>query len=174
LRALFVDLPLLLPGVVLSIGLAVLLAPWLSQRLRTSRSVGFLVLASIGVIVAATITPDLAALAGGPPSDGVCDLRRIGLPPLAALRGINQTSLNVLLFVPLGFAIGLLPPSRRVALVLLLVLASPFVVELTQLTVTSLGRGCQSADVIDNSLGLIVGLALASIIRMNRGTTPIT
>jgi hypothetical protein len=44
-------------------------------------------------------------------------------------------------------------------------LAMPFVVELTQSFVTSLGRGCESADIIDNLTGLCLGFGVGTVLR---------
>ena len=89
----------------------------------------------------------------------------VGPPPLGLLRGLNDVSLNVALFVPLGFAIALLPRSRRSLAVLVAAIAFPFVIEATQALVTPLGRGCESADVVDNLLGLAAGLAAGVVAR---------
>jgi glycopeptide antibiotics resistance protein len=93
----------------------------------------------------------------------VCDVSRVGLIPLRELTRVNEASLNVLLFVPLGLAVAMLPRTRGAALVALGAVALPFVVEGLQLVVTVLGRGCQTADVFDNLLGLAVGFALGTL-----------
>jgi VanZ family protein len=88
-----------------------------------------------------------------------CDLTRVGLASLEDLSSFNDASLNILLFVPLGAAIGLLPGSRRKAAIAIAAILAPFAIELFQLLVPQLGRGCQSADVVDNLTGLVLGLA---------------
>ena len=40
----------------------------------------------------------------------------------------------------------------------------PFAIEITQLLVHVLGRGCQSTDLIDNLTGLVLGLAAGAVI----------
>jgi glycopeptide antibiotics resistance protein len=72
----------------------------------------------------------------------------------------NETSLNVVLFVPLGLALGLLPGRRTANLLILAGLVSPFFVEAIQLVVQPLGRGCQTADIIDNLTGVVIGLLI--------------
>lgn len=42
--------------------------------------------------------------------------------------------------------------------------ALPFVIEATQLLVPSLGRACESADVVDNLTGLVLGLAAGAVV----------
>ena len=65
--------------------------------------------------------------------------------------------------IPLGFAIVLLPRSRRKLAVLLGAIALPFAVESIQFIASPLGRECQSSDVIDNLTGLFVGLAAGTV-----------
>jgi glycopeptide antibiotics resistance protein len=89
---------------------------------------------------------------------GTCDLSRMGLAPLHELLHIDDTSLNILMFIPFGTAVGLLGRSRQMAVLIVVAIALPFVIELTQLLVPALERGCQSADVIDNLTGLALGL----------------
>lgn len=158
-------LPLFLPGVVVSVVLAALVAGPVARALATRRSVAMLLIVSIGVIVSATLTPlGTVAFDGG--AAGSCDLSRLGPPPLGALRRITDTSLNVALFIPLGLAISLLPRSRQAGAVLVGAVLFPFAIELTQLLVPAISRGCESADVIDNLLGLAVGLAAGTALRM--------
>ena len=68
------------------------------------------------------------------------------------------------MFIPLGFAIAMVPRSRRKAAVLAAAVALPFVIEATQLVVTPLGRACQSADVVDNLTGLVLGLVAGAVV----------
>ena len=76
----------------------------------------------------------------------------------------------MVMFIPLGFAIAVVPRSPRKAAVLVAAVALPFVIEATQLLVAPLGRACQSADVFDNLLGLVVGLGVGSVVgRIGRG-----
>jgi glycopeptide antibiotics resistance protein len=89
---------------------------------------------------------------------GVCDLSRLGPPRIDEWLLLGDPALNVLLFVPLGVAIAFLPRTRRTAGVVVVAAASPFVIELVQLAVKPLGRGCQSGDVVDNLMGLVLGI----------------
>ena len=96
----------------------------------------------------------------------------MGLAPLSEYLHLGgATSLNVILFVPLGLAIGLLGRSPVTAWLLVGALASPVVIETIQSLAPMLGRGCQSRDVVDNLLGLGIGLvlgALLSVVRAGR------
>ena len=150
-------LPWLLPGIAVSAVVSVLVGGVVARALGTRRAVATLLVFSLGIIVSATLTPlggDLV-LDGG--VVGTCDLSRLRLPPLGYFRGLNGVSLNVVLFVPLGVAISLLPRTRRTAAVAMGALLLPLAIEMTQLLVPAISRGCESADVIDNLVGLAVG-----------------
>ncbi len=144
-----------------------------ARWLRVRRPVAWVLLFSTGVILAGTMTPLVAA---DRPDIGLvrsCDLSRIGLAPLDRLRWPTDELGNILLFIPLGFTIALVPRSRRKAVVLAAAAALPFVIEGTQFLVTPLHRACQSGDVIDNLTGLLVGLvagALAAWVAARRAT----
>jgi len=133
--------------------------------LRTSRGGAFLLVVSLGAVLSATVTP-IHPLMPEAVHAQTCDLSRIGLAPLGYFRSINDTSLNVLLFMPLGLAAGLVPGSRRkVALVAALV-ALPFAIEALQLAAPVLERGCECADVVDNLTGLVAGLTVSGLVRL--------
>jgi hypothetical protein len=167
-------LPLLLPGIVISVVAALVFARPVAQVLGSSRNVAGLLIFSLGLIAAATLTPDGAALFDGRVSTGQCDTSRTGLPPLRAFLRPNEASLNVLLFIPLGIAVALLPRTRRSFVVAVSAIALTFVIETLQLVLPALGRGCQTADLVDNLLGLaigaIVGLVLERVARGLRTT----
>jgi glycopeptide antibiotics resistance protein len=154
-------LPLLLPVLVAGIGLAAWAARPLARRLGAHPLVAFLLVGSVALIIAVTLTPFVGASPAEPRLGGWCDLSRVGPPPPSLLTRVNDVSLNVLLFVPLGLAVGLLPASSARNAVLMGALALPFAVEAIQSIVTPLGRGCESADVMDNLSGVLLGLAIA-------------
>ncbi len=136
-----------------------------ARWLHASRVLAALVLIGFGLVAAATLVPTAAAMEGGS-SDGVCDFSRVGLASIRELTTVNPTSLNVLLFIPLGVAVGLLPWSRAAAVVAVLAVSLTFVVETIQLLLPVLGRGCQTADMVDNSLGLVIGLLVGATLRL--------
>jgi glycopeptide antibiotics resistance protein len=150
----------LLPGLALSIILALVLGGSVARRLGTTRIVATLLIVGLGAALSATITPSREALMGMPQISAGCDLSRIGLAPWWDYVHVDDASLNVLLFVPLGVAIGLMPRSRIQAGLILGSVLLPVAIETTQLVATPLGRACQSADVVDNLLGLVVGLGV--------------
>jgi hypothetical protein len=154
------DLPLFWPAAGLVLVFAAGLAGWLGRALVTSRSSAFLLLASLGVILAATITPSISAFV---PIDrpGGCILGQFDPPPLSLLLYPNETSLNVALFVPLGIACGLLRRWWQVAVTSALAVGFPFGIEMIQFEVPPLGRVCSTADVAANLTGLTVGLMVS-------------
>ena len=153
--------PLFLPALAIWALVSVVLSGRTARALGTSRLVAFLVLVSLGFTLTATLTPTSEAVVGEVGPGGGCDLRQLGLPPLSQLLRPNDVSLNVILFVPLGFALGLLPLARRSIIIIGLAFAVPLLIETLQLVLVDLGRGCESADVINNMLGLAVGLTIA-------------
>lgn len=166
------NVPWFWPGVVVSLIVGTIaarrLAPALDLRPAHTAALVF----SVGLIISATLTPLSGALLFGNVGTGTCDLSRFGLPPLTDLRGLNDTTLNLMLFVPLGVAIGLVPSAPVRAAMLLLAVLFPFVIEMTQLLVPLLDRGCQSADIVDNLLGLVVGFGGGMIWRTFGRTPP--
>jgi VanZ family protein len=157
-------LPWLVPCLVFALVVGTLASGRVARWLGVRRPLAWVLLMSAGVILAGTLTP----LPGGSrldfPPVGSCDLSRIGLAPLDQLHWPGDVLGNIIMFIPLGFAIALVPRSPRKAAVLILAVALPFAIETTQLLVAPLGRGCQSADVVDNLTGLFIGLAVGAVV----------
>ena len=152
------------PGVAVSFVVSLALAGYAGRVLRIRRSRSWAILMAIGIIVSATLTPSREAFEYGTSGISVpCELTRIGPAPLAELLAVTDASLNVLLFGPLGIAIGLLPRSRLKAALICGAIALPFAIESIQLLVPVLGRACQSSDVADNLTGLVLGLAVGTV-----------
>jgi glycopeptide antibiotics resistance protein len=164
MRTFVADVPLSLVALTCAAIIALFLSPAVAIRLGTGRWVALLLLLAIGLVVSATLMPTSSALAGVA-SDGRCSFGRAMLPSFARLTSVNVTSLNVLLFVPLGLSIALLPRTRAAVVVAAGAIASPFVVEAVQLSVPALGRNCVLADIVNNLLGLVVGFGLGSVAR---------
>ncbi len=152
------------PGVIISALAALVLCGFAARRLHISVLTAWLLIVSLGVIIAATLTPTREVLVSGLAGPGTCDMSRIGLAPMREYAHINQTSLNVLLFIPLGMLIGVLPRSPWKPWIVAGAVILPAFIETTQLIATPLGRGCQSADVSDNLTGLFMGLAAGVIL----------
>lgn len=152
-------LPWFVPGVAVSAAVSLAAGGRIGRVLGARRAVGAMLIFSLGIIVSATLTPLRGTLDFDTVVRGSCDFSRMGLPPLSELRGLTDTSLNVLLFIPLGLSVALLPRSRRAVAVIVAAIALPFAIEATQLLLPALARGCESADVVDNLTGLAIGLA---------------
>lgn len=155
-------LPWLLPGSAASLVISLLASGPVGRWLGARRSVAGLMLLTIGIILSGTVTPLARDFVEGEPSG--CDLTRIRPATLAEIFGPSDVLGNIVMFVPLGFAVGLIPGSRRKAAVVVGVVALPFVVELVQLVATRLNRGCESADVVDNLTGLVIGLGAGFVV----------
>lgn len=178
MRVAFSTIPWLVPGAVLSVVAGFLAAPTVARALATRRAVAILLVFSVGLVLSATLTPLRDALAVGfIPEARPCDLSRMTVAPMAELLRINDTSLNVVLFVPLGIAIGLLPMSIARFAVQLAAIVLPIGIETAQLLLPILHRGCQSADVVDNLMGLTIGLVIGTttlaILTVARPLTPL-
>lgn len=147
-------------GLVLALVVATLLCLPVARRLGVRGITAWVLLAATGSILAITLTPSWPALTFGAEGSITCDLSRLGPAPLGEYRRLDDAGLNVLMFIPLGAAIGVIGRRRtRVRLAAAALLLSPLV-EATQAIVVPLGRGCQGGDLFDNTLGLLVGLAL--------------
>lgn len=154
-----------LPGVVISLAVSLVLGQRVGRLLSVRRSLGWALVMGIGIALSATVTPSQEALAGGFRGSGSCDLGRIGLASWSELTWPGEALLNILLFLPLGAAIGLCPPSRAKLVVVVFASALPFAIEVLQLVAVPLGRECQSSDVIDNLTGLALGIVAATAVR---------
>jgi hypothetical protein len=161
-------LPWFPPGILVAVVIAFAACGPLGRVLGVRRPIAWAIIVSFGAIVAATLTPlhgafDFDAAATS------CDLSRFGPAPLRVLLRLDDASLNVALFIPLGVAVGLMPAGRpRVALILGSI-ALPFAIEIIQLVAPMLDRGCQSADVADNVTGLLLGLVIGTGLRFLEG-----
>ncbi len=156
--------PTMLPAGILSLVIATALCRRVARRLRTRPAVAWLLLAGFGGILAVTIAPSRRALTVGVSGPVTCDLSRLGPAPLWVYARLDDPLLNILAFVPLGIAIGLLPAGRpRLALAIAGALL-PLAIETTQALVVALGRACESGDVFDNVLGLLIGLGVGLLL----------
>ena len=158
------NLPWFVPGVGISIVVGLAASRPLGRALDVGRPVAWALVVALGIILSATLTPLAGAIDSGATGTGSCDLSRIGFA-LPGLLDPTEASGNVLMFVPLGVAIGLVAPSRRKWAVVLAAVALPFAIEAIQLLLPIFARGCESADVADNLMGLFLGLAVGTAAR---------
>jgi glycopeptide antibiotics resistance protein len=152
-------LPWFLPGFAISVVVSIAASGAMGRALGVRRAVAWVMVLSLGIILAATLTPQLEALEFGARGSSPCDLSRLGLAPLRELLRLSDSGGNILMFIPLGATIGLVPRSRRKAAIVIAAIALPFGIETIQLLLPVLDRACESADVIDNLTGLAIGLA---------------
>jgi VanZ like family len=157
--------PPILPGLIIAALLSVLLTPAVARRLGAGWPRAWLLLLSVGVILAVTLTPSREALDHGLAGTVGCDLSRFGPAPFAVYARRDDPILNVALFLPLGLTIGLLPRSRSRLVMLIAGLLLPIAIEGTQAVVVVLDRACQGGDVFDNLAGLMLGLAAGLAMR---------
>ena len=155
----------LAPGLVLTLITSLIAARRTGRFLATSTALAWALLFSAGLVLSVTITPSREALAEGLTGTGAafCDFTRIGPIPLRELFQFREPSLNILLYIPLGAIVALLPRSRRKAAVVILAVLMPFAIESAQGLFPELGRVCESADAIDNLTGLLVGLGVGFV-----------
>lgn len=158
-------LPWLVPGVVISALIGLVARTRLAGYLATNAFVAWLLVVSTGAIVFATLAPLYGMFEPSATGPGRCDFSNLSVIPLQQLLSRNERTLNIILFAPLGLALGLLPRSRLTAGLVLVAMASPFIIETTQLLLPILGRGCQAIDVIDNLTGLAFGLVIGIVAR---------
>lgn len=155
-------LPWFLPGSMASVVVGFLARRRVGPALGSGQLLGWALIVSLGIVLAATLTPlNGAALESGGRVAG-CDFSRIGLPSAEDVASLGDTTLNILLLVPLGLCLGLLPRSTRKAILIAGAVVLPVVIETTQLLAVPIGRACQSADVVDNVGGLLIGLAVGA------------
>jgi len=150
--------PWLWPALAIAVAVSLALFRPLARALHAPRVAALLILLGLTGIVALTLTPGEDAFAPYLFQD--CFVRLV--PPIGVGRVLNfgERGLNVLLFIPLGLGLGLLPGSRVKVGLVGAALVLPFAIEAFQYLVPALDRSCSTVDVIDNLTGLIVGLAV--------------
>jgi glycopeptide antibiotics resistance protein len=165
------SLPLLVPVFVVGLVVAAVACRRVAAWLWMPWWAAFVLIAGLGLVVALTLTPvrsgavvvvDAVSLVPFTP-DGP-----IVRPPTQWWR-LDDRTLNVLVFIPIGFAVMFVGrPAVRVVLVAG-ALALPWVIEGTQLVVTWLARGPQWQDVVDNTVGVLIGLLVGWVVSRRLG-----
>lgn len=154
--------PGFLPGLAVTFVVAVALFRPVSRSAGIRPWLAFGILASLGLIVSATLFPDVLGLGRAEPATTgalKCDTDR-WRPSLSQLVDLGESTANVALFAPLGGFAALLPVGHRRRAVLACV-ALPLAIEVLQMLVPSLNRACQTADIADNLTGLAAGICIA-------------
>ena len=138
-----------------------LAAPLAARRTGLGWLPAGLLLFSFGAVLAITLTPGI----GGDPSAPITCQGLVPAPSLAELWSLtNENGQNVLLFVPLGLFIGLIPRRNVLVGVAIGAAALPFAIEGIQALLPGLARACQAWDVVENVLGLAIGLVIGSLL----------
>jgi VanZ family protein len=177
LRDAFLTVPLFLPAIAVWLLVGLVANGALARSLGVSRPHALALVLSLAIILSATLTPQWEALQDGATGLAICDLSRTWLAPLRDYVHFGDTGGNVLMFMPLGAVLSLMPRSRNQVVLILAAIVLPFAIETTQLFLTFLDRGCESADVVDNLLGVLVGLAIGFgarwlLVRWRQGLRP--
>ena len=159
--ALVATVPWFVPGMVATVIVSALVCRPIARWLETGALRAWLLLVSLGLIGVTTLTPQRDALEFGMVGTGTCDFSRVWLASPSFYAGRNDSAENIGLFIPLGAAIALLPARMRPAALVAGILL-PVAIEVFQRQATMLNRACQSADVVDNLVGLGLGLALGA------------
>ena len=153
---------LLPPGMLVALLLA--LVVFLVVRHRSSPARGLLaavLTAWTGMVLLATLAPQrLGAIQIERHGQRVCAVLP-HLSPWGALHD-DQRLLNVLLFIPLGALVFVFHRHAAVR-VAAMVVVLPIVIETVQYAFRSLNRACDGTDVIDNWMGLTIGLAIGLV-----------
>ena len=155
----FGDYPGFLPGLAISILLGGVFRGPVGRRLGMRELDAWVLFVSLGAVVSATLTLGGQGFPSPVGTTG-CDVSRIGPASLREYLRFGTAGLNVLLFIPLGWAITRVTRLETRQFALLLAVMLPIAIELTQLVSVPLGRACQVADVFDNLIGLGLGLAV--------------
>lgn len=156
------------PSVAVAVLVSWMVAPAVARILRTERWLAWLLVFSVGFILAATATPIRAPVGIDIEIQRACDLTRRSFATLPEVTAWSDVVVNIGVYIPVGVAVALLPISVRSGVAVLGVIALPAAVEGLQFLAPLLARGCQSADVVDGLTGLMIGLGVGLIVRIAR------
>ncbi|MCT1552158.1 VanZ family protein [Brevibacterium casei] len=158
-------LPYALPAFGIGLAIAFVVATHLARRLGERRVPIFCWLSSLALVASLTLTPSGHARSAEAalPSSGVWIW---ALPNLGAFAGVNWQSMNLLMFLPLGIACGLLTRRSTIAWGTVAAFAVSVLVELIQYAAPVLARSqFNSATVLIGWMGIIGGLTVTLILR---------
>lgn len=157
-------LPYALPVAAVGAIVAAVIAKPVGRRLREHPVIVFFWMASVSVLIAATVTPS-----GHAPglNDGLTTTRvwAWSFPAPGALFSVNWQSMNLLLFAPLGVASGLFLRFRHIVGAASIAALLSLAVELVQYMVIPLGRAqFNSATVVIGWVGIVVGMLVGRLV----------
>jgi hypothetical protein len=156
------------PGVAVALVVSRVTAVPVARVLRIDRRLAWFLLFTVGLVLAAEATPLRGPFGLDLTVQRPCDLSRRWFATIAEITAMRDVTVDIALFVPAGLAIAFLPRTWRATLALAGVLVLPGLIELFQLVVPALARGCESGDAIDGLTGLGIGLALGLVARVGR------
>lgn len=145
-----------LPNLAVTFALGIAIGAWFAPRLGlTHRLTGALWLACLLAPLAYTLS---AAR-----QEGVAGCA-VGLAPWESREALlsRETRTNVAMLMPAGAAALLFTSGPRRLAALGAALALSPAIELTQMVVRPLGRACQGADVLNNTIGVLLGFWVAA------------
>ena len=118
--------PLVFPVLLVVAVVSALAAPWAARRTGLAGLPAALLLFSFGAVLAITLTPGI----GGDPSAPITCKGLVPAPSLSELWSLtNENGQNVLLYVPLGLFIGLIPRRSVLVGAGIAAAAMPFAIE---------------------------------------------
>ena len=138
---------------------ALLLAFPLARLLRSNPLVTGLLVMSLLAVVALSLAPSNTLQA----APGVC-LRPVTLPVGRQILWPSDLTANVLMYLPLGVAVVWLRPRPVRLVAMAAALMVPLFVELAQKELIAINRQCSLSDIIGNEVGLVVGMAVGSVL----------
>lgn len=167
----FSALPFALPAFVVAVVITAFFTKRLGAKLKERPIIVFLWLASLMLILSATLTPTGHALEM---DEGLLTTRvwTWALPSPSALFSINWQSMNLVLFTPIGIASGVFTQWRNITSLTLSAYIVSVLVEMIQYLVMPLGRAqFNSATVIIGWVGITVGVAIGLLVRASMKRT---
>lgn len=156
------------PGMAVVLVMSWVLGPLVARLLRIDRRLAWLLVLTIGLVLAVEATPLRGPFGLDLTAQRPCDLGRRWFATLPEITAMGDVTLDIALFIPAGLVMAGLPVSPRSVVVMAGMLALPGLIEVVQLVVPTLARGCQSGDAIDGLTGLGVGLGVGVVVRLVR------
>lgn len=163
-------MPLFWPGALLSTVAAGVCAPRVARRLGTGRVSSYCLVLALGGIAVTGLLTDTTPVPGDGRHPGAGFATSWRLPGPADLAGLDQRTVAMLLFVPLGVAVARARPVRRALRLAGAAAALPFAIEWVQFEVVWLLRPARAQDIADSLCGLLLGLVLGVVAPAARRT----
>jgi hypothetical protein len=105
--------PWFVPGAAISLVVGLAVSGPVGRALGVTRFVALVLVLSLGLVLSATLTPQREALLDGASGSGGCDFSRVTFASVAFYGAENDAGENILMFIPLGAAVAVIPDRRR-------------------------------------------------------------